>query len=117
MPKKIGPINIAWSNDSFEVWLLLHLQYFDNITHRTQLYAELDKHFQSTLYKDYRKGTADTRSFITQILPNTQTAIDRAKTLYAFHAGKSETDKNPATKIFELVEELQALLGADFPVK
>lgn len=114
---KNGPVNIAWSNDSFEVWFLLHLQYFDNITHRDQLYDELDKHFQGILYKDYRKGRADTRSFISQILPNTQNAIDRAKLLYAFHAGKPEIQKNPSTKVFELIEEFQALLGSDFPLK
>jgi hypothetical protein len=123
-------INVAWSNDSFELWILLHFEDVDASNHdaknRIYYYARLTNIFSSihtendSLLKvrvidnfDYKKHLKSEKSFTKVVLretkPNTEIAIARARALAHFHEkGESKIDheKSPCTMVYQLVEDL-----------
>lgn len=102
-------IKVAYSNDAFELWFLLHYQYFDNQWTRYEYYDKLGKlwscnyekvgkelSFAATIYKRLKEdGNAD------QIQ-----AISRAEKLLENQKGLKYAEKNPSTNVHTLVEEL-----------
>ena len=102
-------IKVAYANDAFELWFLLHYQYFDNKWTRHEYYKRLNelwdcnydkegkrlvfcKQIYSTLQKDERASQ--------------EKAIERAAKLLEEQEEVRLSDKNPATSIHLLVEEL-----------
>ena len=120
---------VAWSNDAFELWILLHFKEVDlnsGLLTRSHYYDSLTEVFLNLEYKseelleclviadfNYEKHLKRRVEFMSIVLPllkqNTSLAIERARILYNQHleSGRYSCDEqNPATKIFELVEEL-----------
>jgi len=121
-------LKVAWSNDAFELWLLLH---FEDVPtgqrlHRNYVYERLTEIFKNLdnqssdlskltnnpmfSYKDAMKGRLN---FITHVRPllnsRRDNAIAKAKSIKAsynnlvvFH------DRNPCTMVYELVEDILA---------
>lgn len=121
-------IKVAWSNDSFELWVLLH---FENVDHhdinhhkRDYYYNRLTEIFMnienpnedlkkalihaSFGYKKDLKQKNNFRDIVRPIIiSNTQNAIKRAKVLHELQKTKPlHHEKKPCTQIFTLVEEL-----------
>lgn len=102
-------IKVAYSNDSFELWLLLHYQYFDNQWTRHQYYKRLSELWDCNYEKMgkqkvfcqqiYKRLQEDDRS-------NQSEAITRAKKLFEDQKELQVSEKNPATQVYLLVEEL-----------
>lgn len=121
-------INVAWSNDAFELWILLHFIDVDpngEDTHsRKFYYEELTEIFrnhpapnddlQKVLawkgfnYKEALKRETNFRNIVRpEILNKTNDAISRAKALEEFHTSKDHShEKRPCTLVFKLVESL-----------
>lgn len=121
-------INVAWSNDSFELWILLHLMdidlNIDDSKRRVYYYQVLTDYFKNKenpntdLAKaiahpsfSYKKDLKSKNNFISivrsEILPNTGKAIDRANALFEFHKGKlNYFEKRPCTTVHKLVLSL-----------
>lgn len=128
-----SPVRIAWSNDSFDLWILLHLEdvvdnleeaknrtyYFDKLTTYFKNHSNPNELLQKTLIhptfsyeKDLKQEKKIKQIIIPEIISKTATAIERAKHLFEIH--KHETDfskKMPCTTVFQLIERLIEIGG------
>jgi hypothetical protein len=133
---KTSGIKVAWSNDSFELWVLLH---FDDIdpedltnTMRSAYYEKLSSIFKSLpepnedlqraiLHKsfNYKKDLKQGNNFRNIVRPtiigNIREAIERAKKLEEYHSaeGKPNHEKSPCTLVHHLVLELLEFGGKE----
>jgi hypothetical protein len=94
-------ISVAYSNECFELWLLLHLQYVDTGLDR----ALLAKKLQTSLKSGYDK-TAE--KSIEELLPRYSSAIENAKRLLSNYVPRRPESDNPSTTVHFLVEEIVA---------
>ncbi|WP_283596390.1 RloB family protein [Ligilactobacillus aviarius] len=72
----INGINILFSNVCFEVWLLLHYEYFDMDYTRDILYQKLEKHMKLNKYTDF-KG----QSYVPYLMDKVNQAIQNINKL------------------------------------
>lgn len=93
---KINNIHVAYSNDTFELWILLHYQDLWAATHRDQLYKKLSTHRN----QKYEKPL----DLYEEIQPFRPVALKRAAKL--LKSEQSPADCNPSTTIHILVEKL-----------
>ena len=123
--KKAG-IKVAWSNDSFELWVLLHFELVPNIhkLHRDYIYNRLTDILQiiptiKSAYSvlidnkifNYKIHLKRREAFLTHILPllkeKMELAIENAKILEkVFEGCVPYHDCNPCTKVHHLVSDL-----------
>lgn len=102
---------IAYSNEVFEVWLLLHLVELDaqQAIPRKEIYTMLEEHIQTHQgHEDfvYLHGKTDILEKI-KLLGNERKAIARASYLLKQHTDKQPIEANPSTLVHLLVEELR----------
>jgi len=110
-------IKVAYANDAFELWYLLHFDYVDTPMDRTELITMLlDK-----LKEKYSEGFANfttkniknennTKLIFDTLLNVQQRAIDNAEKLLQFYGSEHDAEKdNPSTTIHQLVELLNNL--------
>ncbi len=97
--KQKKKIKIAYSNEAFELWYLLHFNYYNTGISRQQYIDKL-----STLlgYK-YLK---DSKEMYAKLLDKQQTAIANAENLLATYSNLNPEQDNPSTTVHLLVEEL-----------
>lgn len=105
--KKEG-LNVAWSNECFELWLLLHFQDLKSAVSRTDYYSKLSSHFKN---KSINGGIYDKN--ITKIFdimhPFVEIAIQRSDSLLKDHRQNNNfcpSKMNPATTVQGLVKDL-----------
>jgi hypothetical protein len=121
-------IKLAWSNDSFELWVLLHFEDVDLTApenkHRSYYYERLTDIFrnmpnpnedlvkalshQSFNYKQDMKHEKNFRNIVRkEIVGRTSVAIQRARILEQYHESKVfPHQKSPCTLVHHLVNEL-----------
>lgn len=122
-------INLAWSNDAFELWILLHLMDVDindiDYKLREKYYEVLDDYFRNhsnpneRLVKilshatfSYKKDLKHRKNFIevvrSEILIHTNTAIERAERMLIIHKSNSDNydEWSPCTLVHRLVVRL-----------
>tara|TARA_R100001369_G_scaffold86204_1_gene120497 strand:+ start:937 stop:1677 length:741 start_codon:yes stop_codon:yes gene_type:complete len=119
-------INVAWSNDCFELWVLLHFEdveltdidrpkYYERLTEIFKNLPnpndELKKVLEHPEHFNYKKSFKRENNFRyivrPEILPKTSLAIDRAKQLESnYNDGMQHHEKAPLTLVYKLVEEL-----------
>ena len=125
---KRNGINVAWSNDSFELWVLLHFEDVktnDEYKHREKYYNRLTEIFNSIentnedlkkvkrypkwSYKNSLKSENNFRNIVrNEIIANVHPAIKRAKNLEQYFEKPEfqNHEKSPCTMMHHLVEEL-----------
>lgn len=129
---KRNGIKVAWSNDAFELWILLHFEEVDttnsNNKNRKTYYNKLTAIFRSLPspnedlikilsrssfdYKEDMKHKNNFRNIVREeIVGKTYTAIERAKKLEEYHNTFDNFchEKSPCTLVHHLVEELLSL--------
>lgn len=102
-------LEIAYSNDVFELWFYLHYNYTEAQQHRTFYYKELGKQWNLNYEREGKK-----RAFCREIYSklekdekaSQEKAIKRAKKLYEKQKDLVYHQQNPITKVYELVEYL-----------
>ncbi len=96
-------IRVAYSNNSFELWPLLHLQDIRVAMSNDELKDALSGHFNGEYVKD---GKAIHGSL--EKLGDRQAATNRAEKLLAMHDQNdtSPADANPSTTIHRLINEM-----------
>jgi len=102
-------ICVAFSNESYELWILLHFKQVNAYTNREDLKSHLNKIFKEKFRKEYSKASADIYNLI---IGQQQTAIKNAKRLVTKHIsdyGKINIEQNPITIIYQLVECLNSI--------
>lgn len=98
--RKLG-VKVAFSNPSYEIWYLLHLQYRDTGLSRDDVKKELKKII------GYEKNSKD---MFDKLLPNLDTAINNATRLID-NCNKPIGLCNPSTNMHELVKCLNDSSG------
>jgi len=96
-------IQVAYSNESFELWYLLHFNYIETALSRSQ-YSNM---LFTCLGKKYQKNS---KTMYEDILHKQSDAIRNAKRLLAQYVPRDPERDNPSTTVFELVEELNRYL-------
>lgn len=106
---KENNIKIAYSNEAFEIWFILHFQYLDIATSRSEYLTILTKQMQKygllNKKEKYKKNRED---MYEKLKPYQTTAITNAAKLIQDRdeAKKHPFDANPSTTVHELVQEL-----------
>lgn len=93
----------AWSNESIELWFVLYFQELTANVSRDQ-YTEILKS-----YFDYEKTLTNLYEILEE-KGNLNLAISRARKLYKENHDSSPSRVAPATRVYELVEELKGYL-------
>lgn len=92
-------IDVAYSNEAFELWYLLHFHFIDTAMSRTQYQAKLDK----SLGHPYKKNST---TIFAELLPHQPDAIRNANRLLAQYPSPHPAADNPSTTVHQLVDQL-----------
>ena len=92
-------IEVAYSNEAFEIWYLLHFYYHTSATSR----AEYARMLTERLGVPYKKNDP---SMYEKLLDRQETAIRNAGALLQSHIDHSPERDNPSTIVHVLVQEL-----------
>ncbi|XVO86067.1 RloB family protein [Pseudomonas palleroniana] len=97
-------IKVAFSNESFELWYVLHFEYLDTKITRAAYCNKLSE----LTGKKYKKNDSN---FYKILLERQKTAVTRAKTLESriIPAGGCTVDSYPYTTVYKLVERLNKI--------
>lgn len=102
---KSRKIRIAYSNEAFEMWYLLHFDYFSTGITRDKYIEKLN----DLLGHKYEKNST---SMYDEIKDKQEIAIKNAKQLLEqYQNGETPSQMNPSTTVFVLVEELNKYLN------
>lgn len=93
---------VAYSNEAFELWYLLHFELITKPISRFNYNAMLSKRMKAY----YKKNLPN---MYQQLLSRQPLAIENAKLLYEKRSNSPAKD-NPSTTVFQLVEELNSHL-------
>ena len=96
-------IEVAYSNEAFELWYLLHFCYYNSGNPRQDYINKLDHY----LGHPYEKNS---RTMYDELLPYQQTAIANATRLLAQYDPPCPEQDNPSTTVHLLVQELNRFL-------
>lgn len=97
-------IQIAYSNEAFEVWYLLHYDYINTEMTRLDLIKKLSDKLKP---KKYKKNSTD---MYEALLDKQSIAINNAKKLLeSYGINHNPENNNPSTTVHLLVEELNSL--------
>jgi hypothetical protein len=100
-------LKIAYSNECFELWFLLHFNFTDAAMHRTDYKNKLDEKISRINGQNYHKNSETMYTLIQHLEKD---AIRNAKKLLKIHQGeRSFSKKNPSTTVHLLVESLNEL--------
>ena len=93
-------INCAYSIECFELWYLLHFNYYDTGMHRNDYFEKLSQ----LLKQPYTKNSDNMYNLLKD---KTNIAIKNARKLYLKQYTQPLSEQNPVTLVFELVEKLK----------
>ncbi len=94
-------VKIILSNPSFELWFLLHFEYYSTKLTNSDLIDRLERHLP-----DYKKS----KDYYDLLKSKRENAVDNAKRLNELHQINGinliSVDSNPSTQVFTIVEEI-----------
>jgi hypothetical protein len=104
---------VAWSNDAFELWMVLHFCEVDVPMHRSTLYAILEREMRIKSYEKFGKTGEFTRNLYDKLGGHKSAlqslALRRAERLHQRYEGKSNfAEQVPCTTVYQLVRELNS---------
>lgn len=99
---KTNGIQLAWSNECFEIWFLCHFALLTSTLPRKDYHTKLTEHFKKNKLGVYKKNMTKVFGILS---PYQSAAIKNAKKLFE----KGKLDKNPSTGVVTLVESLNSL--------
>ncbi len=91
--------HVAYSNEAFELWYLLHYHYYDSAISRGDYIIKLTR----LIGKEYKKNDVNIYQELLHLQDN---AISNSKRLFLFQDGKTPSSANPSTRVNDLVCEL-----------
>ena len=107
---------VAWSNECFELWFLLHFCYYTADNGRADYIDKLNGHLLKNGKGRYSKSSEDMFNLLLDI-GDPMAAIANAKKLMSVHAGKTPADSVPCTNVHSLVESLAKYLPENIKEK
>jgi len=104
---------VAYSNDAFELWFVLHYQLIEQALTRIEYYKLISNHWNIS-YERIGKNERFCRDIYDRLeqdgKASQQNAIRHAERLFEAHAHLPPSSKNPCTTVFSLVNELNKYL-------
>ena len=98
---------VAWSNQAFEYWFLLHFHLYQGPLHRSKYPEMLTK----LTGMPYSKKAGAASALYNLLFPKMDTAISHAKTvLEGFQEGTTPAQAESATMVFELAKQLRSYM-------
>ena len=112
-------IEVAYANDSFELWYLLHFEYRSSAISRDEILTqvikrlkEIDAYKFTKLTKDNIKQENYTKLIFETLKPLQSVAIRNAKKLLESYGNEHNPEcDNPSTRVYLLVEVLNSLIS------
>lgn len=98
----------AWSNEAFEIWYLLHFEFYNTGITRDTYKQRIQDNFRNNGLGDfvYTKNRTDMFNLLTKF-GNRNLAIKHSKRLESTYNGARDfANQNPGTTVYKLVEEL-----------
>jgi hypothetical protein len=108
---------VAYSNEAFELWYLLHFDYINTGLGRNEYAGKISKCIREGDKGSkfiYEKNLLDMHSIVLDAGGRIKLAIANAKRLHDMHeqgGDKSYHKHNPSTTVYQLVEELYLMAG------
>ena len=110
-------VEVAYANDAFELWYLLHFEYRNTAISRDEIIEslilklkQLDAYKFSKLNRNNIKQSNYTKLIYESLLPLQETAISNAKRLLSSYGAEHNPEQdNPSTTIHKLVVLLREL--------
>jgi hypothetical protein len=104
-------VGCAWSNEAFELWYLLHFQYYENAMSRRVYKEMIENHLKPVLGNEFRyEKNSEQMYALLKEYGSLENAIRNAKRLAERFAGRQDyANHNPCTIIYQLIEELTTL--------
>ena len=104
-------IGCAWSNEAFELWYLLHFQYYENAMSRGDFKGLIESNLKPVLEERFRyEKNSEQMYALLKEYGNQEDAIRNAKRLAERFEGRLDyANHNPCTMVWVLVEELMKL--------
>lgn len=100
-------IRVAWSNQAFECWIIMHFRNLRHACHRNNYEALIRPHLP--WYSTEDKGEEQGRRFFQTTHRLLQTAIQNARAGHdSFQAHIAPAHRETVSKIYELAEAIQA---------
>lgn len=101
-------VHCAWTNEAFELWYLLHFQFFQHGMSRTDYKGVIERELSKKLNRPYTyQKNSEEMFLLLQQHGDMKQAIVWAKKLETVFAGRSDyANHNPCTKVHELIEKL-----------
>ncbi|MDO8368304.1 MAG: RloB family protein [Saprospiraceae bacterium] len=100
---------VAYSNDAFELWFVLHHQLIEAQLTRNEFYQKLSEHWQLS-YERYGKSRDFCRGIYDRLISLQTSAIRNAERLHRQTKHLLPAEQNPCTTVYELVVELNKYL-------
>lgn len=101
-------INCAWTNEAFELWYLLHFNFYNTGISRHKYQKLLEKEINQASGKTnyrYKKNSREMFSILSEY-GSLEKAIKNSEKLEILYADKSYSNHNPCTKVHKLINEL-----------
>lgn len=98
-------LKCAYSNDCFELWFLLHDEYFESKWNRSQIFEKLSEKLGFN-YESAGKQKGFSKSLYPLFSDRIPFAIQNAKKLHLSHSDNEFHLQNPCTTVYQLVEAL-----------
>lgn len=105
-------VGCAWSNEAFELWYLLHFQYYENAISRRRYKEMIENHLKPILGNEFRyEKNSEQMYALLKEYGSLDNAIRNAKRLAERFEGRQDyANHNPCTMVYRLIEELKALV-------
>jgi len=95
--------HVAYSNEAFELWYLLHFHFYQTGVTRVQYMSLLSELLNRSFHRPYRKNDPNLYALLLSHQPD---AIRNARNLLALYTPLNPGRDNPSTTVHHLVEEL-----------
>ncbi len=104
-------INCAWTNEAFELWYLLHFNYYNTGISRHQYQKLIEREVNQASGSNSFRYVKNSKEmfFLLNKYGNQEHAIRNAKKLEELYSDKSYSNHNPCTKVHKLINELNEL--------
>ncbi len=104
-------INCAWTNEAFELWYLLHFNFYNTGISRAQYQKLIEKEVNIAANRTdfkYKKNSKEMLAILNKF-GNQKSAIKNAEKLEKLYFDRSFSNHNPCTKVHKLIKELTDL--------
>jgi RloB-like protein len=102
-------LKVAYSNDAFELWFLLHYQLVETALTRFEYFEKLGKLWDVNYERECKKQDF-CRAIFARLQKDPQAninnALKHAQRLFENNKNEVPSNQNPCTKVYELVSEL-----------